>query len=264
MSPTRHGPCLAMCCLLSGVIPMMSVHADPEVNRTPGLERFLAKLDAGEQVTVVALGDSNTELTFHTRGALNWAGLLQCALFDKYGANKVIMINAACSGEGAAGGLARLDRDVLRFEPDLVIICYWDTEMTALRQMVQRLQASGKPEVLLRTPNPVVVPSMPAVNPPLECNKEWPGLGKEQVASKIVALGKELGVPVVDHYTAWLTAVTTHEGPPVSNPNRLWLLMSDATHPGPLGHLFFYRQLAPYFGLPERLPWELQAAPAQP
>jgi hypothetical protein len=35
------------------------------------------------------------------------------------------------------------------------------------------------------------------------------------------------------------------------------MLMSDSTHAGPLGHLFFYRQLAPYFNLPERLPWEL-------
>jgi hypothetical protein len=35
------------------------------------------------------------------------------------------------------------------------------------------------------------------------------------------------------------------------------MLMSDTLHPGPLGHLLFYRQLAPYFGLPEKLPWEL-------
>ena len=206
------------------------------------------------------LGDSNTEQTFHTRGALNFFGLLQCALLDKYGANQVIAINAACCGEGAAGGLARLDRDVLRFDPDLVIICYWDEEMTALRQIVQRLQATGHTEVLLRTPQPIVVPNMPAIpcaDPPLVANSEWPANGKEQVAARIVALGEELGVPVVDHYTAWLTADTAHPGPPVSNPNRLWMLMSDATHPGPLGHLFFYRQLALFFGLPEKLPWEL-------
>jgi hypothetical protein len=32
--------------------------------------------------------------------------------------------------------------------------------------------------------------------------------------------------------------------------------MSDAFHPGPLGHLAFYRELAPAFKLPEKLPWE--------
>jgi lysophospholipase L1-like esterase len=257
MSCVRRPLVTVLFCLLAGVIATMSASADPAAVRKPGLERFLAKLDAGQQVTIVALGDSNTELTFHTRGALNWVGLLQCALFDKYGANRVLMINAACCGEGAAGGLARLDRDVLRFAPDLVIVCYWDNDMTDLRQIVEKVRATGKADVLLRTPNPVVVPNMPPVNPPLQCNQEWPGLGKEQVASKIVALGQELGVPVVDHYTAWLTADTGHEGPPVCNPNKLWLLMSDATHPGPLGHIFFYRQLAPYFGLPEKLPWEL-------
>ena len=250
----------AVLSILLGVMLIMSAHAEGTVTRKPGLERFLAKLDAGEQVTMVALGDSNTEQTFHTRGALNFFGLLQCGLLDKYGANKVIAINAGCCGEGAPGGLARLDRDVLRFAPDLVIICYWDTDMNALRQIVQRLQATGKTDVLLRTPQPVVVPNMPAVpgvNPPLVANTEWPGDGKDLNARNTVALAQELGVPVVDHYSAWLAADTAHEGPPVSNPNKLWMLMSDATHPGPLGHLFFYRQLAPFFGLPEKLPWEV-------
>jgi lysophospholipase L1-like esterase len=256
MSCSHHALTTAGFCLLTGVMLIMSAHAQSAPTRLPGLERFLAKLDAGQQVTVVALGDSNTELTFHTRGALNWVGLLQCALLDKYGANKVIMINAGCCGEGAAGGLARLDRDVLRFSPDLVIICYWDGDMAALRQIVEKVRAGGKTDVLLRTPNPVVVPNMPGVQPPMQINHEWPGTGRG-VAAQVLALGKELGVPVCDHYTAWLAADTGHAGPPVSNPNKLWMLMSDATHPGPLGHIFFYRQLAPYFGLPEKLPWEL-------
>ncbi len=240
-----------------GVMPVMSAPAEEAVNRTPSLERLLAKLEAGEQVTMVAMGDSNTEQTFHTRGALNFFGLLQCALLDKYGANRVLAINAGCCGEGAPAGLARLDRDVLRFSPDLVIICYWDGDMAALRQIVEKVRATSRADVLLRTSNPVVVPNMPGVQPPMEINKEWPGLSTGEVARKVVALAAELGVPVVDHYSAWLAADTEHQGPPVSNPNKLWMLMSDATHPGPLGHLLFYRQLAPYFGLPEKLPWEL-------
>lgn len=257
MSRTIRAVSVAALFVLPGVMLIMSAQADGNVTRKPGLEKLLAKLDAGQQVTIVALGDSNTEQTFHTRGALNFVGLLQCGLLDKYGANKVIMINAGCCGEGTPGGLARLDRDVLRFAPDLVIICYWDGDMNALRQIVEKVRATGKAEVLLRTSNPVVVPNMPGVVPPMEINKEWPGMSTGEVARKVVALAGELGVPVVDHYSAWLAADTGHEGPPVSNPNKLWILMSDATHPGPLGHLFFYRQLAPYFGLPEKLPWEL-------
>ena len=46
--------------------------------------RLISKLEKGEQVTIVALGDSNTELTFHTRGYLNWPYLLQEALLAAY------------------------------------------------------------------------------------------------------------------------------------------------------------------------------------
>jgi lysophospholipase L1-like esterase len=71
-----------------------------------------------------------------------------------------------------------------------------------------------------------------------------------------VALAKELNVPVVDHYTSWIKADASHAGPPCANPNKLWMRMSDATHPGPAGHLAFYRDLAPFFDLPARLSWE--------
>ena len=220
------------------------------------MQRLLAKLNKGEQVTIVALGDSNTELTFHTRGRLNWCYLLQAALLEKYGPNRVIMIDAGCCGDSAAGGLARLDRDVLRFKPDLVIVCFWDGDMAVLRQIVGKIRAAGQAEILLRTPNPIVAPNMPSVVPAVAAGQEWPGTGKEAVARNIVALGQELDVPVVDHYHAWLEADRAHAGPPATNPNKLWLRMSDASHPNDLGHLAFYRDLAPWFGLPPRLSWE--------
>lgn len=226
--------------------------AEEKIIRVDGL---LTKLEKGQQVTIVALGDSNTELTFHTRGHLNWVYLLQSALFEKYGANRIIMIDAGCCGEGAGGGLARLDRDVLRFKPDLVIVCYWDGDMQSLKQIVEQVQASGA-DVLLRTPNPVVAPNMPPVTPKVAAGNEWPNSDKGMVADKIIALATELKLPVVDHYHAWMAADRAHDGPPATNPNKLWMRMSDATHPGPVGHLAFYRELAPFFGLPEKLSWE--------
>ena len=219
-------------------------------------KRLLAKLEKREQVTIVTLGDSNTELTFHTRGHLNWPYLLQEALLEKYGPNRVILIDAGCCGEGAAGGLARLDRDVIRFNPDLVIICYWDGNMNDMRKIVEKIRAAGNAEILLRTPNPVIVPNMPPVTPACTAGNEWPGSKVGEVASRIVALGKELGIPVVDHYRSWMKADASHHGPPSTNPNKLWMRMSDASHPGPAGHIAFFRDLAPYFGLPTQLSWE--------
>ena len=253
--------CVATCWLAGGLLAVGAAYSvlgkeEAKAMKLFRVEGVISKLERGEQVTIVALGDSNTELTFHTKGHLNWPYLLQEALFERYGANKVIMINAACCGTGASDGLARLDRDVLRFKPDLVIICYWDGDMGVMKKLVQRVRQDGKAEVLLRTPNPVVAPNIPAVTPPVTAGKEWPGSNVSAVARKIVALGEELGVPVVDHYGSWMQADASHAGPPTSNPNKLWMRMSDATHPGPAGHLAFYRDLAPFFGLPAKLSWE--------
>jgi lysophospholipase L1-like esterase len=238
------------------MVTAVAFAADDKEAKMTGVEGLLAKLEKGQQVTIVALGDSNTELTFHTRGQLNWVYLLQVALLEKYGPNRVIMIDAGCCGEGAAGGLARLDRDVLRFNPDLVIICYWDGQMEPLKLLVAKIRAAGTAEILLRTPNPVVAPNMPAVTPPVTPGKEWPRSDKGEVAAKIVALAKELKLPVVNHYRLWMEADSSHAGHPSTNPNKLWMRMSDATHPGPTGHVAFYRDLAPYFGLSEKLSWE--------
>jgi lysophospholipase L1-like esterase len=220
------------------------------------VKKLLAKLERGEQVTIVALGDSNTELTFHTHGHLNWPYLLQEALFEKYGPNRVIMINAGCCGQGAGQAIERVDRDVVRFKPDLVIICFWDGDMGAMNGLIDRIRDGCEAEILLRTPNPVVAPNMPRVSPEVKAGTEWPGSHVGEVARKILALGRELDIPVVDHYASWMRADASHAGPPSTNPNKLWMRMSDATHPGPAGHLAFYRDLAPFFGLPEKLSWE--------
>jgi lysophospholipase L1-like esterase len=46
------------------------------------------------------------------------------------------------------------------------------------------------------------------------------------------------------------------KGIPVTNPNKLWMRMSDATHPNALGYLAFFRELAPLFDLDTKLSWE--------
>lgn len=223
---------------------------------TNRMNRLLAKLEKGEQVTIVAIGDSNTELTFHTHGHLNFCYLLQEALLEKYGGNKVIMIDSGSCGLGLVDALARLDRDVLRFKPDLVIIGYYDSDMDSMRKVIAMIRAAGETEILLRTPNPYVAPNMPAVTPPVVAGKEWPGTKIGETARMVRELGAELKIPVVDHYRLWLEADSTHQGPPSVNPNKLWMRMSDASHPGEWGHLAFYRDMAPFFGLPTKLSWE--------
>jgi len=88
------------------------------------MKQSLTKLHGKEHVIIVALGDSNTELTWHTAGRLNWVGLLQYALFEKHGPNTATIINSGRCGDTAVESLTRLERDVIRFNPDLVIVSY--------------------------------------------------------------------------------------------------------------------------------------------
>lgn len=228
------------------------------------MKAFLEKLEQGRKVTIVALGDSITELTWHTRGHLSWCGYLQEALFEKYGRNRCWVINSGRCGDGAPGGLERLDEDVLRFDPDLVIVSYGmndqggpvETFREAMHAIIDRVRESCGADVLLRTPNPIV-------NPPSEIvladgqpeAVETTGTNVELFARTIVQIADEKQCAVVDHYRQWkkleaLRDLTREE------PNQLWLYMSDAVHPGPLGHLAFFRQIAPEFNVSPVFAWE--------
>lgn len=230
------------------------------------MKRLLEKLRRKEQVTIVALGDSNTELTWHTAGRLNWVGLLHEALFETYGRNLVMMINAGRCGDTAATALARLDRDVIRFQPNLTIISFGMNDAgsgpaklnefaNAIRQIVDTLRARTGGEILLRTPNPVVVGPQP--NPPADAvfGQEWPGLHQGLYARRLVELALELDCPVVDHYTLWTTA-ENRDQQRLEKTNHLCLRMADPVHPNALGHLYFFRELARLFEVSQELPWE--------
>ncbi len=213
---------------------------------------------------MVAFGDSITENTFHTRGHMNWVGLLDEALFEEYGNGVCTIINSGKCASSYREGLTRLDRDVLRYNPDLVIIAFGMNDagrgLAGLEQFardvettVRRIREAAGSEILIRTPNPVVpVPgsgtaSGQAVDPENRPLKEY--------VSVLVELAGKLGCEVVDHYTLWTTESFTFRHP-VANPGALWLRMGDTVHPNWLGHLVFYRELAPKFGLPRYFPWE--------
>ena len=229
------------------------------------MQKTLAKLKSGDRVTIVALGDSNTELTFHTAGRLNWTGLLQEALFETYGRNRARVINAGCAGDGAESAARRLAQDVLPFEPDLLIVslgmmnaCQSNEAQlasfeAAIRQIIAQVRQTCGSEVLLRTPNPVVASNQPGLPAHHRPGHEWPEYSMAPVAARLAALSCELECDLVDHYALW----TASQQPVLAeNPNHLWSRMSDATHPNALGHLCFFRELAPLFEVPLHFPWE--------
>lgn len=229
------------------------------------MKQFLGKLEKGRKVTIVALGDSNTELTWHTRGHLSWCGYLQEALFEHYGRNRCWVINSGCCGGTADGGLERLEEDVLRFSPDLVIVSYGMNDSggrkiehfrETLCRLIDRIRRDSKAELLLRTPNPIVNPPTARVLAEgQEIAVETAGTRVGLFAETIVDIAREKQCEVVDHYSTW-KKLEALRGSMQEDPNHLWLFMSDPVHPGPLGHLAFFRELAPLFRVRPRFPWE--------
>lgn len=126
-------------------------------------------------VTIAFLGDSVTQGCFELYKKKN--GEID-TVFDKESAyhkylSKMLsllypnvpinIINAGISGGRAPGGLKRLERDVLRYSPDLVVVCFGLNDcndgleklsvyIDALRKIFQRLK-DNKIEVIFMTPN---------------------------------------------------------------------------------------------------------------
>lgn len=230
------------------------------------MEKTLAKLKRGEHVTIVAFGDSNTAETFHTRGHMTWPSLLAEAIFEEYGTGVCTVINSAVCGTGFADSMARLDRDVVRYRPDLTIVCFGvgaanhglekiEPFKQSIRNMILAIREKCGSEILLRTPNPFVgvgwipLPEGCSVGEPMN-HKPYREYARAQLE-----VGTELGCAVVDHYTLWSEAKFPFKHP-VANPQGLWPRMSDAGHPGELGHLAYFRDMAPLFGVAKYFPWE--------
>ena len=238
------------------------------------MKKTIAKLRNGELTTIVALGDSITENTFHTHGRMNWVSLLDEAIFETYGNGVCQVINSGKCGSTFRDALTRLDHDVIKYHPDLAIISFGMNDcgrgMEGLEEFKQevrttivRIREACGSEILLRTPNPqVAAPGMHdllGVGP--GAAYEPPGRPLHVYAAALVELATELDCEVVDHYTLWTQAKFTCARP-VSNPCGLWLRMGDVIHPNWQGHLVFYREIADKFATPRFFPWEDGLSPA--
>jgi acyl-CoA thioesterase I len=236
------------------------------------MDGIVEKLSKGVHVTIVALGDSITAYSIHNRGYMNWVSLLEEAIAEKYGWGNCCLINSGVPGDSFASALQRLDRDVLRFHPDLVIIALGMNDagkgaehLPQFRKeahtLIERIKRGANCEILVRTPNPIIAETglrwNPKADPGEVADFNWGPL--EDYANALCEIAREAKCTFIDHYHLWkavdFPVADLHDK--IAYQYKLWPRMANSTHPGPLGQLAFYRELAPHFKLPERFPWEL-------
>ena len=118
-----------------------------------------AELDAGEPLTIVALGSSSTEGAGASSARASYPARLQALLRAALPGVELRVINAGRSGETTADMLARLESDVLAHDPDLVIWQAGANEVLLgrdpsaflgqMRQGLRRLRVAGVEVVLM-------------------------------------------------------------------------------------------------------------------
>ncbi len=198
----------------------------PTLQQVIGPElKIRQKLLTGKEVRVVCFGDSVTGVYYHTGSRRAYTDMLGIALQQAAPQANIQMLNAGISGNTTQDALARIDRDVISHQPDLVTVMFGLNDMTRvpletyrenLKAIIHKCQAAGS-EVILATPNNVIT------------SGDRPTEKLIQYCDVIRQVGSELNIPVSDAYRE-LDAVREHAA-------FDWrMLMSDAIHPNMAGH----------------------------
>ena len=184
-------------------------------------------------VSIACIGDSIThgcfEVGVNRNGTLKitfepdqaYPYRLKRRLERLYPAAAVNILNAGVSGETAQDGLARLERDALSHNPDLVIVAFClndamceDVESglkaytEALEEMIRRIAAAGC-DCIVQTPNHMCSYVASDLQDPLliEIAERAAHVQRDGVLDRFVCAARKAaarqGVPVADAYAMW-------------------------------------------------------------
>ena len=133
------------------------------------IDKILAKqnsLHENRQPVIAFLGDSVTQGCFEIyveqgqlltafRAEDGYVTKVKTLLGMLYPAVPVSIINAGISGQNAELGLERLERDVLSYQPDLVVVCFGLNDATEDAEMFAKMFEEAfniKPEIRMIGP----------------------------------------------------------------------------------------------------------------
>jgi lysophospholipase L1-like esterase len=183
------------------------------------------KLESGQPVKIVCLGDSVTGVYYHTGGLRAYPEMLGLALKRAIPEADITIVNAGISGHTTADALKRLKTDVLDHHPDLVTVMFALNDMTRvpiadfqanLRDIARQCRAIGA-KVMFCTPNAVIASD---------------GRPPEKLVEYCDAMrdtARQIDVPMCDCHDAH---VALRDRDPLA-----WrLMMSDPFHPNMDGH----------------------------
>jgi len=203
------------------------------------IEQWKAKADGA--VRVIAFGSSNTEVTLENAGRHNWVDWLSIQLRLHVGRH-VHVINQGISGDTAAMLLARIDRDVVSYRPDAVIVTIGGNDAGQgvppavyagqIREICRILQASGAVPILQTYYCPLYHEAGDGYAALFEANMQ----AKREIA-------EELGLVLIDQYRRFEPLYRRY-------PDDYAKLMRDWLHLNPLGNLLMAQNLCDRLGLP--------------
>jgi acyl-CoA thioesterase-1 len=95
--------------------------ANPSLSLKAVLPRTAARLKAGEPLRIVAVGSSSTVGLWVLRSAATYPEVMRQELLRLRSNASISVINSGRVGDTIQGNIARFERDVLAYQPDLVI-----------------------------------------------------------------------------------------------------------------------------------------------
>ena len=195
---------------------------------TASLQSYIERLRHGERIAIAGLGDSLTAGWMVPRGFFDqFVDILAKRYLDA----RILGVNAGVPGDTAAGGLGRIG-SILAGYPDIVTIQFGINDMCkgtpvtsfekSIRAIVSSIQSTGSLAILTTS-----------------CPMRSEG-DKEEIApyyEAIAAVGRDLGAPVADTASFWLSHMESWVG----------LLQADGVHPTFAGHRLMAYGLAALF-----------------
>lgn len=202
-------------------------------------QSFLNKFRSGEFTCAVAFGSSNTERRL---SGMHWFDCFELACRTNVGRN-LVCINSGWGGHTTADLLARLDRDCLRYNPDLVFITIGGNDSNPSRKISSSVFQANLLEIISRIRE---LGGEPILQTYYSFDLER--MEPEHASSFAIRMQEirdiaiKVNCPLIDHLSRW--ELLRQRYPAIySN------LMADAAHVTPDGNLLLGVDIVRHFGL---------------